>query len=301
MNDKVRLRIGSCSWKYPSWAGIVYSSPDAENFLEEYSRVYDTVEIDQWFWSLPSKQVSADAAPKPPALPRMADVTSYEASTGPDFRFSVKCPNALTLSHYYAKRGEALIANPFFMDPDFFLRFLSALAPLAPKLGILILQFEYLNKDKMPSREAFLSVLAHFLDALPEGLPLAIEIRNPRWMDGQWFDFLASHRVAPVILQGYWMDDAALVLEKYGENIGDTVCIRLHGEDREGMEEKTASDWSRIVRPKDADIDRIMNIVVPLLDGGREVFLNVNNHYEGCAPKTIEKIKKSIEGIRSRG
>ncbi|PLX23103.1 MAG: DUF72 domain-containing protein, partial [Ignavibacteria bacterium] len=47
--DMARLRIGTCSWKYPSWKGIVYSAPKGINYLEEYARVYDTVEIDQWF------------------------------------------------------------------------------------------------------------------------------------------------------------------------------------------------------------------------------------------------------------
>jgi uncharacterized protein YecE (DUF72 family) len=46
------LRLGTCSWKYPSWAGLVYSAPRGINYLEEYARRYDTVEVDQWFWSL---------------------------------------------------------------------------------------------------------------------------------------------------------------------------------------------------------------------------------------------------------
>ena len=46
------LRLGTCSWKYDSWKGIVYSEVNPENYLEEYSKKFDTVEIDQWFWSL---------------------------------------------------------------------------------------------------------------------------------------------------------------------------------------------------------------------------------------------------------
>ncbi|MBC8235230.1 DUF72 domain-containing protein [bacterium] len=46
------LRIGTCSWKFPSWHKLVYSEPKGINYLEEYSRHYNTVEIDQWFWSL---------------------------------------------------------------------------------------------------------------------------------------------------------------------------------------------------------------------------------------------------------
>ncbi|MFP4425437.1 MAG: hypothetical protein ACLFPP_03185 [Spirochaetaceae bacterium] len=46
------LSIGSCSWKFPSWEGLVYSSREPESYLAEYSSTYRTVEVDQWFWSL---------------------------------------------------------------------------------------------------------------------------------------------------------------------------------------------------------------------------------------------------------
>ena len=42
------LRIGTCSWKYESWKGIVYPEFGDFNFLEEYSKTFNTVEVDQW-------------------------------------------------------------------------------------------------------------------------------------------------------------------------------------------------------------------------------------------------------------
>ena len=78
-----QLRIGTCSWKYPSWAGLVYSSPEPVNYLGEYARKYQTVEVDQWFWSLGKESA---------ALPRREVVAEYDASTPADFRFTVKCP-----------------------------------------------------------------------------------------------------------------------------------------------------------------------------------------------------------------
>ena len=33
-----RLRIGTCSWKFPSWSGLVYSAPKGINYLAEYAR-----------------------------------------------------------------------------------------------------------------------------------------------------------------------------------------------------------------------------------------------------------------------
>jgi len=151
-------------------------------------------------------------------------------------------------------------------------------------------QFEYLNKDKSPSRNWFLDSLESFLGRLPGDLPYAVELRNPRWMDDAWFGLLRGHGVAPVLLQGYWMDDLSQVMEARASLLGDVICVRLHGEDRDGMEERTGKDWSRIVRPKDEELGRIIGSVKRILGGDRKVFLNVNNHYEGCAPATISKI-----------
>lgn len=275
--------LGTCSWKYPSWEGLVYSSREPANYLAEYARKYNSVEVDQWFWSLGKAGAS---------LPRREVVAEYDASTPADFRFSIKCPNALTLTHQYARKGESLVENPLFLDTDFFLRFIESLALIVPKTVVFMFQFEYLNKDKMPSKQVFFDKLSRFLDALPRDLPYAVEIRNPRWMDDSWFDLLREHQVAPVLLQGYWMDDVAAVLDQHGSRTGDTICVRLHGEDREGMEERTGEDWSKIVRSKDDEIERIAGSLNVQYRAGKQVIVNFNNHYEGSAPLTIEKFRK---------
>jgi uncharacterized protein YecE (DUF72 family) len=279
------LRIGTCSWKYPSWEGLVYSSRESANFLEEYARKYASVEVDQWFWSLGKSGA---------ALPRPETVAEYDAATPAGFRFTVKCPDALTLTHFRGKKGEALQANPRFLDAGLFLKFVGSLASLVPKIGLFLFQFEYLNKDKMAGKAQFAGKLAAFLDSLPADLPYAVEIRNPRWIDGGWFDLLRSHRAAPVLLQGYWMDDVASILGRIGDRLGDSLCIRLHGEDREGMEERTGADWSRIVRPKDEELGRIAGTIDHQIRNGRSVYVNVNNHYEGSAPMTISKIERLL-------
>ena len=46
------LHIGTCSWEYDSWRGLVYSDVPHPNYLQQYAHKYDTVEVDQWFWSL---------------------------------------------------------------------------------------------------------------------------------------------------------------------------------------------------------------------------------------------------------
>jgi uncharacterized protein YecE (DUF72 family) len=43
------LRIGTSSWNYDSWEGLVYSRGSDRSYLEQYAEVFDTAEIDRWF------------------------------------------------------------------------------------------------------------------------------------------------------------------------------------------------------------------------------------------------------------
>jgi len=49
---KKKFNIGTSSWKYDSWQGLIYPEKRPFNYLEEYSKHYNCVEVDQWFWSL---------------------------------------------------------------------------------------------------------------------------------------------------------------------------------------------------------------------------------------------------------
>ena len=277
------IYFGSCSWKYPSWEGLVYSSRSPGNFLEEYAQKYQTVEIDQWFWSLGKSSYG---------LPNHALVSEYNEATPSDFRFTIKAPNAITATRAYREKTKP---NQLFLQPEVCKRFLDRIEPLFPKLGLLMFQFEYLNKDKMDSRKQFLESLDAFFAALPKGLPYAVEIRNPKWIDSSWFSFLQGQQVAPVLLQGYWMDDITSTLQRYGSNLGDKACIRLHGDDRQGIEKATGADWSRIVTPRDNELTHIAPLVAKVAKEGTTLYININNHYEGSSPITITKLETFLD------
>lgn len=49
-----RLKVGTCSWKYESWKGLIYEEGKtykAQDYLADYARRLGSVEVDQWFWS----------------------------------------------------------------------------------------------------------------------------------------------------------------------------------------------------------------------------------------------------------
>lgn len=85
----------------------------------------------------------------------------------------------------------------------------------------------------------------------------------------------------PPIFGIYW---------QFREKLASPVIIRLHGGDRKDMEERTSEVWDRIIEPKDADLAELVKMVSDLRQHKHDIFINVKNHYEGSAPKNIEKI-----------
>ena len=281
------IRIGTCSWKYDSWKGILYPDKEEFNFLSEYSKHFNTVEVDQWFWSL--------FEPKKAVLPKDSDVQSYTKSVPDNFKFTIKIPNSITLTHFYNRDKTAeLKPNPFFLKTDLFEKFLETLKPMKKNIGVLMFQFEYLNKQKISGLTEFLDRFESFIETIDKKYTYGVEIRNPNFLKKPFFDFLERNKLAMVFLQGYYMQPIWEVFNEYKEQIKSTAVIRLHGPDRSGIEKETGSIWNQIVESKDEELDKVAEIIYYLKNKKVDTYVNVNNHYEGSAPLTIKKIHKLL-------
>jgi uncharacterized protein YecE (DUF72 family) len=284
------LRIGTCSWKYDSWKGLVYSDNPENNFLEEYSKVYDTVEVDQWFWSLHGINKIT--------LPKSEVVLNYKNSVNKNFHFTIKLPNSITLTHLYRQEKDApLIPNSHFLSSELLGEFIRIIKPLKHNLGPLMFQFEYLNKQKMKSQYEFQGLFREFTKTLPPEYLFAVEIRNPNFINDKYFQFLRDLNLGHVFLQGYYMPDIFEVYSRYKDFIKNYVIIRLHGDDRKGIEQRTGGMWNQIVEPRENEIENVVKMILELLERKVDVYLNVNNHYEGSAPLTIKKIKALLKSV----
>jgi uncharacterized protein YecE (DUF72 family) len=278
------IRIGTCSWKYDSWRGIVYPEKGEFDHLNEYARHFDTVEIDQWFWSLFETEKAA--------LPDPAVAQQYAAAVPAGFRFTVKAPNSITLTHHYRKDKARLPrANPHFLSLPLYAEFLRRLEPMADKVALVMLQFEYLNRQKISAQSEFLERLEPFLAARPRAVPLAIECRNPNYLNDAYFAFLRRHDVHHVFCQGYYMPPVWELEEKFAAGLTAAVVIRLMGADRKGIEARGNDDWSLVRDPKDDELRHIVSMAQRLRKRGKGVYININNHYEGSAPRTAEKVR----------
>ena len=289
------LRIGTCSWKYGSWKGLVYEEGKAyrpNDYLPDYARAFGSVEVDQWFWSL---------FPGGPRLPDPALARLYAKSVPDDFVFTVKAPNSLTLTHHYARQTPANAAlanapNPHFLDRDLLRRFLEALSPLESKLGPVMFQFEYLNKRKMPSKDVFLEKLGAFIDRAPKGYQYAVEVRNPNYYSTAFFEFLKGRGLGFVYLDGYYMPPIGEVFEKFAPETASFQVVRLHGGDRLEIEGQTGEVWDRVVAPKPGGLRAAAKIVRAGAKKRVLTYLNLNNHYEGSAPLSARRFLDVLAG-----
>jgi len=288
------IKIGTCSWKYPSWKGILYSEKVGNNYLAEYAGHYNTVEIDQWFWSLfPGNKV---------VLPDPKVVSDYVSSVPENFQFSVKVPNAITLTHHYSHnkdKNAPLIENPFFLSPELFYEFLDRLHLMKNNISAFIFQFEYLNKQKMPDQKTFQEKFSSFIGKCPPGLTYCLEIRNPNYLNKDYFSFLKLTHLNHVFLQGYYMPPIFDVYKKYHDFIGRFAVIRLLGRDRKEIEDKSQGNWNQLMEPKDQELDRLAKLMHDLMIKNVRLLINVNNHYEGSAPLTIDRLISRYNSLKS--
>jgi uncharacterized protein YecE (DUF72 family) len=288
-NYHPQLRVGTCSWKYDSWKGLIYEAEKdykPYDYLGDYAKHYNTVEIDQWFWSL---------FPTGAILPNFQTVKIYSDSVPDDFLFSIKAPNSITLTHHYAKQSSryehiANQPNPHFLNIDLLKKFLDTLQAMGNKLGPVMFQFEYLNRQKMPSLNTFIGKLSEFFEQAPKEFDYAVEIRNPNYLKQSFFEFLKDMNISPILLEGYYMPPIDQVTEELDISSNMPLIIRLMGPDRQKIEKLTGEKWDRIVAPKDKSLSSVANIIRQNIGRGRNVFVNVNNHYEGCAVLSIERL-----------
>jgi uncharacterized protein YecE (DUF72 family) len=276
MESSASVRIGTCSWNYDSWVGLVYSKARrrAADYLSEYSNSYDSVEVDSWFYKLPDP----------------AEVEAYYRAVPGSFSFTCKAPQLLTQACRYG----SLEKNELFLSPAFFAEFHDALEPFKDKIECVILEFEYLNKQKMAGPDAFRDALGPFLAEIPRDIPVGVECRNANYLDREYFEFLAARGVSHVFSEKLYMPSIVSLMDSFHDLFTQKIIIRLLGGDRKEIEKLSQERWNAIVDKK--DLAPIVERVRLFAKEHHPVVLNVNNHYEGSAPLTIREIRALLAG-----
>lgn len=162
---EAQIRIGTSGWHYKHWVGDFYPKrmPTSRMF-PWYASKFDTVEINNTFYRLPTDSALLEWRRQAPA----------------NFLFSVKASRFIT----HMKR---------LRDPEPSIeRFFSRIALLKPHLGPILFQLPP-RWHSNPGR------LEEFLEMLPRKYQYVFEFRDPSWYSPPIYDLLRRHNIAACI------------------------------------------------------------------------------------------------------
>lgn len=275
------LFLGTSSWTFRGWAGIVYrGTPTQEALvdrgLEEYARhpLFNTVSIDRSHY----------------APLTVEDCAHYAKQLPGGFRCVVKVWNAVTS----AVDPKSRAPNPQFLDPGFFKD--AVLAPLdrgfAGHLGPLLFQFPPLLQHELPRPNDFAFKLDRFFARLPRGLACAVELRNAELLTPNYFAALRRHGVSHVF--NHWERTPPLheQLGIDGSITGDDVVCRLLLPQGVGYEQarEAFAPFNRLQAPDEQMRADVVALWKAVQAANRRLWVLVNNKAEGSSPLTVRAL-----------
>ena len=143
------IHLGTSAFTAAGWEGSFYpEGMKPADFLTYYATKCDTVEVDSTFYRTPS----------------VATVNGWERKTPKGFILAAKVPQLITHEKILQDCDEDLKYSLETMDL------------MGDKLGPLLFQFGYVNKNAFKSGDEFLARLKPFLKKLPKGYKFAAEL-----------------------------------------------------------------------------------------------------------------------------
>jgi uncharacterized protein YecE (DUF72 family) len=156
----MKIYIGTSGFGYKEWKGIFYPEKiDPKEMLRFYSERFNTVEINNTFYHMPTEGL----------------LTSWAGQVPDDFVFAFKAPQIIT----HMKRLRNVEEETGYL--------FRTLSLLEKKLGPVLFQFPKSFKADRPQMEAF-------LDLIPPDYACAFDFRNPSWHEIEILELLQQRR-----------------------------------------------------------------------------------------------------------
>ncbi len=266
------LLHGTSSWSEKSWKGVFYPpGMPAGDYLTHYASVFPAVEVDATYYAIPAPSVVEGWARKTPA----------------GFRLCAKFPRSIVHGGDGPRPDAARVLLPAAVG-DEVKQFLDVMALLGDKLGPLVVQLPFFNRDAFPTARPFLDRLDAFLGTLPRGFRYAVEVRNKFWLGKPLVEVLRAHAAALVLVEIAYMPHPADVMRRLDVVTTDFGYARLIG-DRKAVDALTET-FDRVVVDQTASLERWAGVLRALMPHVRDVYVFANNHYAGHGPATIREL-----------
>lgn len=293
-NLSPHIHLGTSTWSYPGWQGLVWAGKHSESTLSKtglpaYSAhpLLRAVGIDRGFY-------------RPLAA---SEFQRHAEQVPPGFRFTVKAPSLVTDALLRSEGGRGQQPNPLFMDPTAALQ--DFIAPayegLGPSIGALVFQISPLPGALLANmNEAFdrLHALLLALPKPPAGV-LAVEVRDAAWLTPDLVALLRDtgaryclglHPKLPALneqlplLRALW--PGALVA-RWNLN-------RLHGAFGYEEAEKKYGEFNEMLDPDPETRAELARVIRGTASAGQDVFVTISNKAEGSAPLSVRALAQAI-------
>lgn len=292
------LRLGTSSWNYPGWDGLVWDGEYAETNLSRYGLaayakhpLMRTVSIDRSFY-------------RPLNVAQFAE---YASQVSQDFRFVVKAPSLVTDALIRDESGRGMRPNAHFLNAEEAVQMFvePALEGLGHKLGALVFQISPLPGAWLAQMPKLIDRLHNLLIAIPalkksapDGV-VAVEVRDPQWLTPQFINALRDtgatycmglHAKMPhiteqlPILRALWP--------------GPLVCRwnlnPVHGAFGYEDARDAYEPYDKIIDPDPATRAALVRVIAGTANAGQNVFVTLSNKAEGSAPLSVLELARAI-------
>ena len=291
--------IGTSSWKYPGWRGMIYdeshyitrgkfsNSRFERDCLAEYAETFKTVCVDAGYYRFPEHRYLEKLVAQVPS----------------DFLFTFKVTDEITIKKFpnlpkYGKRaGER---NENFLNADLFgAAFVKPFEAFKKNVGIFIFEFSKLHSTEYQHGRDFVADLDRFLAGVPKGWAYGVEMRNKNFLRPEYFDTLKRHGIAHIF--NSWADmppvNEQLALPGSITNpefAGARLLLKPGRKYQEAVD--LFLPYNRLKEPYEGARTAAAELISRALlkTALRRLFLYVNNRLEGNALLTIMAILEKM-------
>lgn len=295
------IRLGTSSWSFPGWKGLVWDDEYTETTLSRYGLkaysqhpLFRAVSIDRGFYR---------------AL-NLAQYAEYASQVSDDFRFVVKAPSAVTDALVRDESGRGMCVNPDFLNAQEAVQTFAipALEGLRHKLGALVFQISPLPEKWFAHMPKLIDRLHQLLRSLPDLKSIApdgvvaVEVRDPQWLTKDFIEALRDVRATYCLGLHAKMPriaDQLPILRALWP--GPLVCRwnlnPLHGAYGYENARDLYSPFDKMMDPDLQTRATLARVIKGTASGGQNVFVTVSNKAEGCAPLSVVELVRSIKRL----
>lgn len=260
MAETKKFHIGCQSWQYEDWISKPGENPI---FYPRGTRPADM--LSHYAEVFDTIEVDSTAY----GTPAVSTLEGWVSNTPEDFLFSLKVPRAIT--HELSLGPQSFAVMDEFVD---------AARHLGAKLGVILIQLPAAFESTRENGTA----LRNFVSRLPADIRFGVEFRHPGWFVEWTFDELNERGVALGLVAGKWVSEETM-FSAFRETSTSFAYVRLMGI-------RDLPSFDRVQRDRTIEIQRWAAQIESL--EATEVFVYVDNYFEGHAPETANKLKTML-------